>query len=138
MVAEVCLTLNSSLEEVTRLSSMLERFAADHGISDEMRATVNLALEEVVTNIILHGHRGLANQAIHVRVALDAGVLIMRAEDSAPAFDPLGVPAPDLDMPLNERRPGGLGIHLLRKTMDHVEYQRMDGKNCLIMRKRLT
>ena len=58
-------------------------------------------------------------------------------EDDGRPFDPLGVPAPDLQAPLPERRVGGLGIHFVRRLMSEVRYARVDGRNRLVLRKRL-
>jgi len=53
--------------------------------------------------------------------------------DDGPAFNPLQVPEPDVAATLEERRPGGLGVHLVRQLMDRVEYRRAEGRNCLVM-----
>ena len=50
-------------------------------------------------------------------------------EDDGAAFDPREAPLPDLDAPLDQRQAGGLGMHLVRATMDAVEYRREDGRN---------
>jgi serine/threonine-protein kinase RsbW len=63
-------------------------------------------------------------------------VVQLCVEDSAPPFNPLLAPEPDLTLPLDQRVPGGLGVHLVRKMMDHLAYQRAGGKNKLSMLKR--
>ena len=59
----------------------------------------------------------------------------MEVSDTANAFDPLSLPSPDLTLPLEQRKPGGLGVMLVRKLMDEVHYERRDGRNHFVFRK---
>jgi serine/threonine-protein kinase RsbW len=131
------LHLTSSPEAVPALSSTFAAFAAEHGLSLGTRSAFNLALEEVVTNAITHGYRGEQGRPIDVEVAVRPGELVACVEDQAPPFDPLQAPEPDVSLPLEQRRPGGVGIHLVRKLMDRLEYTRTDGRNRLVITKRL-
>jgi anti-sigma regulatory factor (Ser/Thr protein kinase) len=63
---------------------------------------------------------------------------VARIEDDGVEFNPTEHPIPDLDAPLEERKVGGLGIHLVRQIMTSVEYQRVAGKNVVTLRKKLT
>ena len=58
-------------------------------------------------------------------------------KDDARAFNPLTAPEADVTTPLDEKTAGGLGIHLMRKLMDEIEYHRMEDGNLLIMKKKL-
>jgi anti-sigma regulatory factor (Ser/Thr protein kinase) len=137
MTDRLSLTLDSSLAEVAVLAEALERFGTKHALALETRSTVNVVLEELVTNIIKYGYQGQPGQAIYVEIALRPGVLVLSVEDNAPPFNPLLAPEPDLKVPLHQRKPGGVGLHLVRKLMDHLDYQRTGGKNKLSMIKRL-
>jgi anti-sigma regulatory factor (Ser/Thr protein kinase) len=131
------LTLRSTLTEVERLSREFGRFADRHGLAPEVRFGVNLALEEIVTNVISHGYKGRDDQLLTVEVAVAPGELTARVEDAAPAFNPLQLPPPDVTAPLEQRRPGGLGIYLSRKFLDGLHYARIGDKNRLELCKRL-
>lgn len=87
----------------------------------DARFAMRLAVEEVFTNILEHGYRGNGP----VEVAVDGGprCVRVRLSDQAPKFDPADAPAPDLDSPLEERDPGGLGWHLVRQLVDELEYR---------------
>jgi anti-sigma regulatory factor (Ser/Thr protein kinase) len=117
---------------------LVEAFAEVHGLPLQSIFNVNLALDEVVTNIIRYAYNdnGLPHPIV-VRLTFEEGVLAARVEDDGRAFNPLEAPAPDIDAPIEERPIGGLGIHLARSVMDSVEYRRDDGRNVFIMRKRL-
>jgi serine/threonine-protein kinase RsbW len=131
------LTLHSSLAEVQRLGEEFGHFADRNHLRAEVRFAVNLALEEIVTNIITHGYRGRADQSISVEVIVGPDEVRARIEDSAQAFDPLQLPPPDISAPLAQRQVGGLGVHLSKKLLDGLEYSRMDGKNRLDFHKKL-
>ncbi len=76
---------------------------------------------------------GRSKYASNVR----ADDLLIRIRDRAPAFDPTAYPAPDLTVPLEQRKPGGFGIYLMRQVMDDVSYRRMpDGRNELLLVRR--
>ncbi len=131
------LTLHSWLSEVQRLGEQFGHFADENRLSAEVRFAVNLALEEIVTNIITHGYKGSADQSISIDLTVSPVEVRGRIEDSAQAFDPLVQPPPDVNTPLALRQVGGLGIHLSKKFLDGLEYSRIDGKNRLDFQKKL-
>jgi anti-sigma regulatory factor (Ser/Thr protein kinase) len=131
------LTLRSTITEIERLSREFGQFADRHGLAHEVRFSMNVALEEVVTNIISHGYKDRDDQLIVVEVVVTPGELTAWVEDEAPAFNPLELLPPDVTAPLEQRRPGGLGIHIAKKLMDRLHYTHSNGKNRLELRKRL-
>jgi serine/threonine-protein kinase RsbW len=82
--------------------------AEAEGVSREAASDMIQAVDEAVTNIIVHGYRGMPG-SIEVELRVDGNALTVRLRDTAPAFDPTTVPAPDLDSPLHLRPLGGLG-----------------------------
>ena len=91
------------------------------------------AVDEAATNVIVHGYRGEAGW-LEVAVAAQDGELVITLEDGAAAFDPTSVPEPDLSVPPMERRPGGMGVHLVRACTDRLTYRpRPGGGNILTM-----
>jgi len=121
--------------EIERVVEFAERFGEEHQFPAELVMTMHLVLDELVANIINHGYDDTAEHQIHVTLGADGSELTIRVEDDGRPFDPLQVPPPDLDLPLEERPVGGLGIHLVRSVMDAVEYQRHGDRNILTMRK---
>jgi anti-sigma regulatory factor (Ser/Thr protein kinase) len=134
----ISVTLDNQLSEVERLSRLVETFGEVEGLGREVLFSLNLALDEVVTNIIRYAHDddGLQHPII-VRLALEQDVLTAQVEDDGRAFNPLEAPAPDIGAGIDERPVGGLGIHLVRSVMTSVEYRRQDGRNVLTMKKQL-
>ena len=99
---------------------------------------VNLALEELGLNIMDYGLEN-AEQEIEITLTSDADSLVIEIMDEGRPFDPLAdAPAPDLDGAVEDRRVGGLGIHLVRTMMDEMRYRREQGKNRLTLVTRKT
>ena len=130
-------TLVNDRSEVERLGRLVEAFGETEGLAADAIFSVNLALDEVVTNVIRYAHDDGRQHPIIVRLALEAGVLTAQVEDDGRAFNPLDAPVPDIGAGIDDRPIGGLGIHLVRSVMTSVEYRREDGRNVLTMKKRL-
>jgi serine/threonine-protein kinase RsbW len=137
---ETVLHLRNDTAELERLAAELSRFGAAHGLGERDLFQVTLALDEVVTNVISYAYEDETEHDIEVHLRFDAGTIEMRVVDDGRPFDPLDVAPVDaeLEKPIEERRAGGLGVHLVRKTMDALEYRREMGKNVLTMRKRVS
>jgi len=80
-----------------------------------------LAVNEVATNIVVHGYRSQPG-AIEIELRRLGDAIEIRLRDRAPLFDPTGVPTPDLMLPLHRRPIGGMGVHVTRQIMDSMRY----------------
>jgi anti-sigma regulatory factor (Ser/Thr protein kinase) len=98
---------------------------------------IELALEEALVNIINYAYKGRKPGDIEVSCATGEGMLVIETIDSGTPFDVLSVPPPELTLDLSERRPGGLGVHLIKQLMDEVSYRREGDRNVLTFRVRL-
>ncbi len=91
------------------------------------------AVDEAVTNVIIHGYQGHPGW-LQVDVASEDEQFIVTIEDQSRPFDPTTVPEPDLAVPPMDRKPGGMGIHLIRESTDSITYTpRPGGGNILTM-----
>ena len=115
-------------------AARVEIFCLARGIPHRTAHRFNLALEEALANVISHAFPDGRRHEIAVRVALRDGDLTATVCDDGRPFDSLGEPPPDLHAPVESRKVGGLGIHLLRSLTDAVEYRRADGRNHLTLR----
>jgi serine phosphatase RsbU (regulator of sigma subunit)/anti-sigma regulatory factor (Ser/Thr protein kinase) len=134
---EMRVTIKNRLPEIARLSERLDEFAAGHQLTSSVLHDLNLALEEAVTNIISHGYSDNREHEILVRIRVESEEIIAELKDDARPFNPLTAPEADVTKPVDERKVGGLGIHLMRKLMDRIEYQRLEDGNLLIMKKNI-
>ncbi len=131
------LTLKNDLAELQRLSNEAETFAHKNAIGDTEMFNLLLVLEEVITNIISYGCSPDSEHLIRVSIALENGSISLVISDDGRPFNPLETPMPDLDLPLEDRPIGGLGIALFRSIMDSVDYQRTNNHNILTLKRTL-
>lgn len=131
-------SLHQQASEIPRVHDALDELAARHRLPARCVARLHLALEEHLANIIAHGGNPGAGGTITVRFALQPAALRVEIEDDARPFNPLDAPAVDTDLPLEEKPLGGLGIFLIRKNVDELEYRRTGDRNVLVMKNRLT
>ena len=130
------LRLEPRLSEISRLLDWVEARCRAEGIADDITLKMTLAIEEAVANAIKHGFAGSPPpHRIAVRLEITAECIAAEVVDNGRPFDPTGAPDPDLSLPLEQRQPGGLGIHLMRRLMDRLEYRRCGGNNALRLRK---
>jgi serine/threonine-protein kinase RsbW len=118
--------LASRLEEIASLARDLEAWADSAGVPARVTGGVNLMLDELVTNTILHGYGGRADGEIRVEAELLPGALQVRLVDYAFPYDPLEAAAPDLEASLEDRAVGGLGVHFVRQMADEIDYARIE------------
>ena len=131
MAATLTLTLKNDPSEIGRLVDLLEAFGPQSGLTDDATFKLTLALDEIVANVVRHGFDDDREHRIEVKVTVDDRTVTASVEDDGLEFDPREAPVPDLDLPIEMRKPGGLGMHLVKATMDSVEYRRQDGRNIL-------
>lgn len=137
MTGQLELSLLNEQSEVARAQEALERFAVHHRIPERAFHELQLALEEHLTNILRYAYADQQAHRIQVRVTLRPQELQVEVEDDGRPFNPLKHPSPDLSLPLDQRPTGGLGIHMIRNSLDALEYRREQDQNILVMIKRI-
>jgi serine/threonine-protein kinase RsbW len=116
---------------IEQAAAALDRFRAAHSIAEAAAWPLQVALDEILSNIVRHAGPGLEAGDIEITVERRGDLVEMTVTDDGPAFDPLQLPEPDVRAPLEDRSPGGLGVHLVRKLMDRVDYVRTEERNRL-------
>ncbi len=137
MNERISLVLKNNLAELERLAAEVTAWCNRQALSEEVDYQLNLVLDEVVSNVIRHGYRDKLPHEIRVDLDFQDGELTIHVEDDGVHFSPLQVPPPDITKPINERPVGGLGIYMVRQIMDSLDYRRGNGRNSLIMKKRV-
>jgi len=110
-------------EHLADLLAFVDRACARAGLDRELAFDVKLATEEVVTNVIDHGYVGMSPGPVTVRFRREPAQVIVTVEDLARTFDPIDAPRPVVSAPIDERRIGGLGWHLVSQVMDEVRHE---------------
>lgn len=126
-------TFERSYTALSELFRFLEGFLDEHGIDERAAFAARLALEEVFTNMVKYSTSSAEDVVVKIESGAGGLVLVMEDASSEP-FDPTIHPEPDLQAPLAERRPGGLGLHLVRNLVDSIEHEYVDGSNILTLR----
>ena len=134
------LTLNvkSDRAELEQVIDVMDGLAEREEWAPDFTYRVHLALEELVLNVMDYGYDD-GSQDIEIHLTSDADAITIEIVDSGRPFDPLSdAPQPDLDAPVEERRVGGLGVHLVKTLMDRMDYKRENEQNRLtvVARKR--
>jgi len=123
----------SSLDQV---AGMLQEFADHQGLSEKDRFSLSLAIEEIVTNIIRHQPKSATKIRLRVNGSPERVVVTIVDPDSV-FFDPTAARDPKVDLPIEDRKPGGLGIFLTKRVMDEVHYEFHDGTGTTTLVRRL-
>jgi anti-sigma regulatory factor (Ser/Thr protein kinase) len=122
---------------VEEVNAAFAGFAEAHAMPAAVRRSVNVALDELLANVVSHGQTGRDPCSVTVEGQLDdERVTVILTDDGAP-FDPFGQDAPDTTLSVEERPIGGLGIHMVQQLMDQVSYQRREGHNVVVLVKQL-
>ncbi len=132
---EESVALNNDLEELERLRAAIDRFCDREGVPDETRYHLTLVLEELIVNAIKYGACQPEFDAIRLSMRMEGGEVRMTLCDNGVPFNPLEVPSPDLTQEVSNRSIGGLGIHLVRRLVPQIRYERRDGRNYLYLTK---
>ncbi|HET9615235.1 MAG TPA: ATP-binding protein [Candidatus Limnocylindrales bacterium] len=137
MAASATIRLDAAVEKLADVRAFVRAFATDAGADEETESDLVQAVDELACNVIEHGYRGTAGS---LEVAIDRvdDSIRVRLRDSAPAFDPRTVPEPRLDLPLEQRPLGGMGIHLARALTDRIDHRILpEGGNEVVVTKRI-
>lgn len=129
------LTVANRFDAIPAMAAEIERFCEGHGVPPAVIGQVNLALDEALTNTISYAWPEGGDRQALVRLSVADSTIEAEISDDGTEFDPLAAPPPDVTAALDDRVPGGLGVHLIRTVMDAVSYRREGGRNVLTMRK---
>lgn len=109
-------------------------FLEDHDVDGQTVYRVNLALEEMITNIIKYGYDDYENHEIDVSLEILADEVVAVIEDDGHEFDPLSQEKNGEAKELEDQEPGGLGIHLIKQLVGKMSYRREETRNILEIR----
>jgi serine phosphatase RsbU (regulator of sigma subunit)/anti-sigma regulatory factor (Ser/Thr protein kinase) len=123
------MTVTNQLPEIERFNKSFNSFSEQHDIPTPVRRKMNLVFDELLNNIISYAFRDEDDHDIEIKVELSEYSIKVSITDDGVPFNPFDVEKPDTELSLEERKFGGLGIHLVREVMDKVSYQRRTDKN---------
>jgi len=125
-------TIKNELSELEGLSAAVRQFLSDHSVPERASYAVNLAIDELVVNVMRYAYIDADTHMIDIELAVEGKQVILRIVDDGREFDPRRGPA--LDLHAEDREVGGLGILLVLDMVDVLKYQRVEDKNCVEVR----
>ena len=132
----VSLRVAADVAQLAAIRAFVEQQAHALGVDASASYDLVLAVNEVATNIVVHGYRSQPG-VIEIELRRQGDAIEIRLRDQARLFDPTRVPAPDLTLPLHKRPFGGMGVHVTRQLMDVMRYRvTPEGGNELTLVKR--
>ncbi len=121
MRTSLSICIAAELNSLAEIRRFVEETATALGMDPAVIPDVVLAVDEAVSNIIAYGYQGQGG-TVEIEVSQEEDALVIRIRDEAAPFDPTSVPPPDMILSLEQRTPGGLGIHLIRQIMDEMTH----------------
>ena len=131
------LILKNKISEIRKIKPLLESVSEEWHLSDTDIFELNLVVEEWVSNIIFYAFKDEKEHEIRISFSYNTNSISILIIDDGLEFNLTKVPTVGLDKPIEERVPGGLGIHFIKFLVDHIEYTRKDKKNELLLTKKL-
>jgi len=131
------LFVTNHIDELIRVAAFMEELGEKWGLSVSLVMSLNLAVEEALTNIIAYGYDDESSHTIEIRLEKSGNELFINVIDDGHEYDPTLKADPDITQSAETRKVGGLGIFLIKKIMDTVEYQRTGNKNYLNLTKNI-
>ena len=128
-------TIDADILEIPKVSLALDRALRVHAFLDEEILDTQLAVEEAITNVIVHGYERVTGKIV-ITFRITHGLAEVQIEDCAPPFNPLSLPEPDITENIEDRKIGGLGVFLIRQVMDDIVYRYENRKNILVLVKK--
>ena len=130
--------MKAERENIPEVIDFIDRELDELGCSEKTKAQINIAIDELYGNIASYAY-GEENGEVTVIIEGDStpGAVSISFQDEGKPFNPLESREPDITLPARERTIGGLGIFMVKKSMDDVRYEYRDGKNILTIRKTL-
>lgn len=129
MTATLALSIANEISELPRVAQAVGAFLERERVPREAIDAAQLALDELVANVVRWGHDDNQRHLIRVQAAVEKARVRVVVEDDGRPFDPSCAPPPDVSLTPERRAEGGLGIHLVRTMADQVAYRRVAGRN---------
>ncbi len=128
--------VEAAVRNIDPVTEFVDAELRAHGCSNKALLQIAVAIDEIFGNIAHYAYAGEKGSVI-VQIDVKDGLAEITFIDEGVPFDPLMSDDPDISLSAEERNIGGLGIFLVKKTMDGLEYERRDGKNILKLTKRI-
>ena len=129
-------TLDAKLENQEIVIQFIDNLLENSGCIIKAKLQIDVAIDELFSNVAYYAYAPDTGK-VTVDYEFDGAMATIRFTDSGVPYNPMEKPDPDVTLPAEERGIGGLGIFLVKKSMDEMFYEFKDGQNILTIRKRI-
>lgn len=132
------LTLAATVENIETVTNFVNEHLRSCHCPAKAQAQIDVAIDEIFGNIAHYAYKPeVGNATVRVDVTGEPPTVTVTFIDKGIPYDPLATEAPDVTLPADEREPGGLGVYMVKKTMDEISYEYKDGQNVLTVKKKI-
>ena len=125
-----------SFDALEAVFAFVQALLGEHGVNEADAYAIQMTIEEFFTNMVKYNAAGSGRLAVELECGADTVTCRLTDPDSD-RFDPTQAPDAKIDLPVEQRRPGGLGIHLVRRMVDAIEYDYAGRRSRITFHKRL-
>ena len=129
--------IENKLDELEKLNSQIENVGDTNKIEKKIINIFLIVVDELLSNIIFYGYEDKKSHRITISLSIDKEFMTLQIIYDGTDFDPRNAPEPDLTGNLEDRRIGGLGVHIVLKMTDYFDYKRKDTKSYITIKKKL-
>lgn len=131
------LSVEASTEHLSKVREFVAAHAQNSGLKAKQIDEIKLAVDEAYTNIIKHAYKNSPQKKVNIEIGSDSNKLWISLIDEGKSFDPATYSEPDIMQRIKQKKRGGMGVYLIKKLMDQVQYSRKGRINEIRMVKNL-
>lgn len=132
------LTIDATIENIAAVTAFVDEQLEQLNCPMKTQIQVDVAIDELFGNIANYAYNPQTGAAtVRVEVTENPLAVVITFIDNGVPYDPLAKPDPDVTLSAEEREIGGLGIYMVKKSMDDISYEYRDGKNILRIKKNI-
>lgn len=130
-------SVEASTKHLAEVRDFVAAHAQNYGLSAKVISEIKLAVDEAFTNIIKHAYSNSPHKKVYIEIGVDNNQLWISLIDEGKSFDPSAYTEPDIMQRIKQKKRGGMGVYLIRKVMDQVQYNRIGNSNEIRMVKNI-
>ncbi len=132
------ITVDALIEKIPEVTAFVDKALEAHECGMKAQMQMDIAVDEIFGNIANYAYPESVGQAtVEIEINPETREALLTFTDHGIPFDPLAKPDPDVTLSLEDREIGGLGIFMVKKSMDDMQYAYRDGANILMLRKKI-
>jgi anti-sigma regulatory factor (Ser/Thr protein kinase) len=132
------LTVDAAIENIPAVTAFVEEQLEQYNCPMKAQMQIDIAIDELFSNIARYAYTPKTGKAtVRVEVTENPMAVVITFIDNGVPYDPLAKADPNVSLPADERQIGGLGIFMVKKSMDDISYEYKDGQNILTIKKHI-